>query len=260
MKILFIGDIYMELGQQAFNKYFQMVKSEYKPHFIIVNGENIEKGNGLSKKIYKEYLEQGVNVFTLGNHAFSRNDAREVLDLDYVCRPANYGPGTPGKEWVEYNYNGKKIVVINLLGRIFMHDPIDNPFMKADEILSKIKADYIILDFHAEASSEKYALAHYLDGRVDAVIGTHTHVPTADNMVLPKGTLFLSDVGMTGAQFSVIGGEINQAIRKFVSGMPERVKPESASPLQFNACIMDLDLKTIERINIFEGRNYGKTS
>jgi metallophosphoesterase (TIGR00282 family) len=260
MKVLFIGDVYMELGQKAFDRYFLTVKNQYKPHFIIVNGENIEKGNGLSKKIYKDYLEKGVNVFTLGNHAFSRKDARDVLDLDYVTRPANYGPGTPGKEWVEYNYNGKRIIVINLLGRIFMRDPIDNPFMKMDEILSKVTGDYIIVDFHAEATSEKLALAHYLDGRVDAIIGTHTHVPTADNMVLPKGTIYQSDVGMTGAQFSIIGGDINQGIRKFISGVPERVRPQNESPLQFNACLMDLDSKTIERINIFEGRNYGKTT
>lgn len=248
----------MELGQKAFDKYFMTIKNEYKPHFIIVNGENIEKGNGLSKRIYKSYLEQGVNVFTLGNHAFSRKDAREVLELDYVTRPANYGKGTPGKQWVEYNYNGKKIVVINLLGRIFMHDPIDNPFVIADEILDQVQADYIIVDFHAEATSEKYALAHYLDGRVDAVIGTHTHVPTADSMLLPKGTLFQADVGMTGAMFSIIGGQIKQGIRKFISGMPERVKPEENSSLQFNAVFMDLENKTIERINIYEGRDYGK--
>ncbi|HKL47043.1 MAG TPA: TIGR00282 family metallophosphoesterase [Candidatus Izemoplasmatales bacterium] len=260
MKILFIGDIYMELGQKAFDRYFLSIKNQYKPHFIIVNGENIEKGNGLSKKTYKAYLEQGVNVFTLGNHAFSRKDAREVLALDYVTRPANYGPGTPGKEWVEYNYNGKKIVVINLLGRIFMHDPIDNPFIKIDEILAQVQADYIIVDFHAEATSEKYALAHYLDGRVDAIIGTHTHVPTADSIVFPKGTLYQSDVGMTGAQFGIIGGSIDQGIRKFISGMPERVRPQNDSPLQFNAVMMDLEQKTIERINIFEGRHYGKTT
>ena len=260
MKVLFIGDVYMELGQAAFDRYFMSVKKEHKPHFIIVNGENIEKGNGLSKTIYKSYLEQGVNVFTLGNHAFSRKDAREVLELPYVIRPANYGPGTPGKAYVSYNYNGKKIVVINLLGRIFMHDPIDNPFTKMDQLLEEITADYIIVDFHAEATSEKYAMAHYLDGRVDAIIGTHTHVPTADNMVLPKGTLFQSDVGMTGAQFSIIGGSIDQGIRKFISGMPERVRPQNQSPLQFNAVIMDLDLKTIERIQILEGRHYGKTT
>jgi len=145
--------------------------------------------------------------------------------------------------------------VINLLGRIFMRDPIDNPFTKADEILKKVKADYIIVDFHAEATSEKYALAHYLDGRVDAIIGTHTHVPTADNMVLPKGTLYQSDVGMTGAKNSIIGGEIRQGIRKFISGVPERVKPEENSGLQFNATMLDLDNKTIERINIYE-ENY----
>lgn len=255
MRVLFIGDVYMKLGQKAFDKYFLQVKNDYKPQFIIVNGENIEQGNGLSKKIYKDYLLQGVNVFTLGNHAFSRRDAKEVLDLDYVCRPANYGEGTMGKEWVEYNFNDKKIVVINLLGRIFMRDPIDNPFTKADEILKKVKADYIIVDFHAEATSEKYALAHYLDGRVDAIIGTHTHVPTADNMVLPKGTLYQSDVGMTGAKNSIIGGEIRQGVRKFISGVPERVKPEEKSNLQFNATMLDLDNKTIERINIYE-ENY----
>ncbi|MDD3129404.1 MAG: TIGR00282 family metallophosphoesterase [Candidatus Izemoplasmatales bacterium] len=252
MKVLFIGDIYMELGQKAFDKYFSEVKNEYKPQFIIVNGENIEKGNGLSKKTYKSYLEQGVNVFTLGNHAFSRSDAKEVLELDYVTRPANYGPGAYGKEWVEYKYNSKTIVVINLLGRIFMHDPTDNPFIKADEILSKVKADYIIVDFHAEATSEKYALAYYLDGRVDAVIGTHTHVPTADNIVLPKGTLYISDVGMTGAKYGIIGGSVEQGIRKFISGVPERVKPENNSCLQFNACLLDLENRKITRINIFE--------
>ncbi len=252
MRILFIGDVYNELGQKAFNKYFTQVKNQYKPNFIIVNGENIEKTNGLSEKIYKEYLTQGVNVFTLGNHAFSRKDYKEVLDLPYVTRPANYGKNTPGKEYVEVKYNDKKIAVINLIGRIFMNDPTDNPFLKMDELLEKITADYIIVDFHAEATSEKYAMAYYLDGRVDAVIGTHTHVPTADNIVLPKGTLYLSDVGMTGAKYGIIGGNVEQGIRKFLSGVPERVKPEENSVLQFNAVFLDLVNKKIERINIFE--------
>jgi len=252
LKILFIGDIYNELGQKAFNKYFQGVKNQYKPNFIIVNGENIEKTNGLSEKTYKEYLSQGVNVFTLGNHAFSRKDCIEVLNLPYVVRPANYGKNTPGKEYVEVQYNNKKIAVINLIGRIFMHDPTDNPFVKIDELLEKITADYIIVDFHAEATSEKYALAYYLDGRVDAVVGTHTHVPTADNIVLPKGTLYISDVGMTGAKYGIIGGNVEQGIWKFLTGMPQRVKPENDSVLQFNAVLLDLLNKKIERINIFE--------
>lgn len=242
----------MQRGRDSFDKYFDQVKREYKPQFIIVNGENISDTNGLSEKIYKDYLKRGVNVFTLGNHAFSRRDYPEVLDLPYVVRPANYGRGTLGKEYVEYNYNGKTIAVINLLGRIFMKDPIDSPFTKMDELLAKIKADYIVVDFHAEATSEKIALGHYLDGKVDAVIGTHTHVPTADNLKLPNGTLYLSDVGMTGALFSVIGGEIKQGLRKFISGVPERIKPEIEGPLQFNAVLLDLENKTIERINIRE--------
>jgi calcineurin-like phosphoesterase len=121
-----------------------------------------------------------------------------------------------------------------------------------DLLLEEIEADYIVVDFHAEATSEKYALAHYLDGRVSAIIGTHTHVPTADNIVLPKGTLYISDVGMTGAKYGIIGGDVSQGIRKFLSGIPERVKPQKESLLQFNACFLDLEMKKIERINIFE--------
>lgn len=252
MKVLFIGDVYMEQGRKAFDAYFSSVKQEYKPQFIVVNGENISDTNGLTEIIYKDYLKRGVNVFTLGNHAFSRKDHPEVLDLPYVVRPANYGKGTPGKEYVIYQFNEKKIAVINLLGRVFMRDPIDNPFTKMDELLEEIKADYIIVDFHAEATSEKLALAHYLDGRVDAILGTHTHVTTADEMKLPKGTLYITDVGMTGVKYGIIGGEVHQGIRKFVSGVPERVKPEQYGPLQFNAVFMDLDQKTIKRINIRE--------
>lgn len=252
MKVLFIGDVYNELGQKAFDKYFLQVKNEYKPNFIIVNGENIEKSNGLSLKTYKEYMSMGVNAFTLGNHAFSRTDYLEVLSQPNVVRPANYGKGTFGNEYTIINYNNKKVAVINLIGRIFMHDATDSPFSKADELLEKIDADYIIVDFHAEATSEKYAMAYYLDGRVDAVIGTHTHVPTADNIVLPKGTLYISDVGMTGAKYGIIGGEVSQGIRKFLTGVPERVKPQKESVLQFNAVVLDLVNRKIERINIFE--------
>lgn len=252
MRVLFVGDVYMEQGRKAFDKYFLSVKQQYKPQFIIVNGENISDTNGLTEVIYKDLMVKGVNVVTLGNHAFSRRDASEVLNLPYVCRPANYGKGTAGKEYIEYNFNGKTIAVINLLGRVFMRDQIDNPFTKMDELLQIIKTDYIIVDFHGEATSEKYALANYLDGRVDAIIGTHTHVPTADNIRFPKGTLYISDVGMTGVKYGIIGGEIKQGIRKFITGVPERVNPELNGPLQFNAVFLDLDQKTIERINIFE--------
>jgi len=238
----------MERGREAFDSFFQAVKQEYKPQFIIVNGENVANGNGLTEAIYKDYMARGVNVFTLGNHAFSRKDALEVLDLDYVIRPANYGPGTLGKGYVTYKFNDITITVINLLGRVFMHDVIDSPFTKIDEILATVKSDYYIVDFHAEATSEKYAMANYLDGRVDALIGTHTHVTTADEAVFPKGMLYISDVGMTGVRFSIIGGEIKQGIRKFVTGVSERTYPEKEGPLQFNAVFLDLDQKKIERI------------
>ncbi|MBN2540340.1 MAG: YmdB family metallophosphoesterase [Bacilli bacterium] len=256
MKVLFIGDVYMEQGRKAFDKYFDSVKAEYKPQFIIVNGENIADGNGLSESIYKDYLKRGVNVFTLGNHTFSRKDYPTVLAFPYVARPANYGPGTVGNEYVTYKYNDKTIVVVNLLGRIFMRDPIESPFLKMDALLKEIKADYIIVDIHAEATSEKLTLAHYLDGRVDAVIGTHTHVPTADDMILPKGTLYLSDIGMTGVKYGIIGGEVDQGIRKFITGVPERVRPEISGPLQFNAVFLDLERRMIKRINIREGESW----
>jgi hypothetical protein len=252
MKILFIGDVYMDQGRIAFEKYFNQVKNDYKPNIIIVNGENMASGNGLTEAIYKDLMTKGVHAITLGNHAFSRKDASSVLDYPNVCRPANYGPGTPGKEYVTINYNGQTITIINLLGRVFMRDQIDNPFTKMDELLSKIKSDYIIVDFHAEATSEKYALINYLDGRVNAVLGTHTHVPTADNIIFPKKTMYISDVGMTGVKYGIIGGEIKQGIRKFISGVSERTNPELSGPYQFNAVLLDFDKMKIERINIFE--------
>jgi 2',3'-cyclic-nucleotide 2'-phosphodiesterase len=252
MRILFIGDVYMEPGRLALAKFYNRVKDDYKPQFVILNGENIANGNGVSEAIYKDLMSMGVNVITLGNHAFSRKDAKEVLDLPNIIRPANYGKGTHGKEYITLNYNGKTINVVNLLGRVFMGDQIDNPFIKMDEILGKVNSDYVVVDFHAEATSEKTAMANYLDGRINALIGTHTHVPTADACIMPKGMMYLTDVGMTGVRFGVIGGSSEQAIRKFITGVPERVVPETSGPLQFNAVFMDLANKKIEKITIYE--------
>lgn len=175
-----------------------------------------------------------------------------MLEYPNIIRPANYGKGAKGKEYITLNFNGKTITVINLLGRVFMGDQIDNPFAKMDEILNQIQSDYIVVDFHAEATSEKTAMALYLDGRVDAMVGTHTHVPTADAQILPNGLLYITDVGMTGVRFGVIGGSKEQAIRKFLTGVPERTIPETNGPLQFNAVMLDLANKKIEKITIFE--------
>ena len=252
MRILFIGDVYMEQGRKALKKYFDQVKSTYKPNLILLNAENIANGNGISAEIYKELMSMGVHALTLGNHAYTRKDCNEVLSLPNITRPANYGTGASGNEYITLNYNGEKITIINLLGRVFMRDQIDNPFTKMDELLARIKSDHVIVDFHAEATSEKYAMANYLDGRVDALLGTHTHVPTADACVFPKGLLYITDVGMTGVKYGVIGGEIKQGIRKFLTGVPERVNPETAGLLQFNAVLLDLEQKKIEAIHIFE--------
>jgi len=252
MRILFVGDVYMAPGRKAFAKYFESVKNEYKPQFVIVNGENIADGNGISADIYKDLMSAGVNVVTLGNHAYTRKDAVEVLKLPNIIRPANYGKGSAGRESVTVDFNGKKITVVNLLGRVFMRDQIDNPFVRIDEILAGVRSDYVVVDFHAEATSEKAAMALYLDGRVDALVGTHTHVATADACRLPKGTLYVTDVGMTGVRFGVIGGQAVQGIRKFLTGVPEWVVPELTGPLQFNAVFLDLAQKKIESIRIAE--------
>lgn len=252
MRVLFIGDVYMQKGREAFERYYLQVKQTYKPNLVIVNGENIADGNGITEVIYKDLMTKGVHAITLGNHAFSRREASTVLSFPNVCRPANYGKGTIGNEYVTLNYNGTTITIINLLGRVFMRDQIDSPFTKMDELLETVKSDYYIVDFHAEATSEKYALAHYLDGRVHALVGTHTHVPTADNIIFPKKMMYISDIGMTGAKYSIIGGEVKQGIRKFLTGVPERVLPETNGPLQFNAVLLDFTQNKIERINIFE--------
>ncbi|MDD3126413.1 MAG: TIGR00282 family metallophosphoesterase [Candidatus Izemoplasmatales bacterium] len=252
MRILFIGDVYMEQGRKALVKYFETVKTNTKPNIIILNAENIADGHGITQEIYKQLMGMGINVLTLGNHAYTRRDCASVLELPNIARPANYGIGAKGKEYITLNYNGKTITIINLLGRVFMRDQIDNPFTKMDQLLEMVKSDYYIVDFHAEATSEKYAMANYLDGRVNALLGTHTHVPTADACVFPKGMLYISDVGMTGIKYGIIGGEIQQGIRKFLTGVPERVIPETTGLLQFNAVILDLDQKKIETINIFE--------
>ncbi|MCK5761276.1 MAG: TIGR00282 family metallophosphoesterase [Candidatus Izimaplasma sp.] len=252
MKILFIGDVFGTRGLEALSKYLPKVKQEYKPNLIFLNGENIDRGFGISESIYKELMKQGVSVVTLGNHSFSKREIINFIDDSNIIRPANYGDSIPGKGYITIKYNDKLVTVINLMGRIFMGDPLDNPFKKADEILQKIDSDYVIIDMHAEASSEKIALTHYLDGRVTAVVGTHTHVPTADAMVFPKGTMYITDIGMTGTKYGVIGADKDIILSKFLDGMPRRIKEDMSSTLQFNAVIIDTDIPKIKSINIYE--------
>lgn len=252
MKVLFIGDVFGTRGQVALEKYLPKIKQDYHPDLIIANGENIDKGFGLTLKTYKFLMEQGVRCVTMGNHTFSKRELLDFIDDANIVRPANYHKDVPGKGVQILRFNDSTVAVINIMGRIFMGDPLDNPFQTIDKLLEDIKADYIIVDFHAEATSEKLAFGHYVDGRVDAVVGTHTHVPTADAMVLPKNTLYITDIGMTGAKYGILGGEKESIIHKFVTGMPSRIKEDTSKKLQFNAVLLDVEQHTIEAINIHE--------
>ncbi len=252
MRILFIGDVFGTRGMEALRKYLPKIKQEYRPNLIFLNGENIDRGFGISETIYKELMKLGIRVVTLGNHSFSKREIVNFIDDSNIIRPANYADSIPGKGYITIKYNDKLVTVINLMGRIFMGDPLDNPFKKADEILEQLNSDIIIVDMHAEASSEKIALTHHLDGRVNAVVGTHTHVPTADAMVFPKGTMYITDIGMSGAKYGVIGADKDLIVSKFLDGMPRRIKEDLSKPLQFNAVIMDTDKPEIKAINIYE--------
>lgn len=252
MKVLFIGDVFGTKGLEALYKYLPQIKNDYKPNLIFLNGENIDKGFGISEEIYKELMTLGISVVTMGNHTFSKRELIDFIDDSKIIRPANHHEDIPGKGFITFKYNDKTVTVINLMGRIFMGDPLDNPFKVADEILENLNSDYIFVDFHAEATSEKIAMAHYLDGRVTAVVGTHTHVPTADAMVFPNQTMYISDLGMTGSKYGILGADKDIILDKFVRGMPQRIKEDMSEKLQFNAVIMDTDLVKINAINIYE--------
>ncbi len=252
MRVLFIGDVFGTLGQKALEKYLPKIKQDYKPHLIFLNGENIDKGFGISEKIYKDLMKQGVNLITMGNHTFRNKQLFDFIEDSNIIRPANYDDSVPGSGYKTIKFNGEEVTVINLMGRVFMGDPLDNPFKVVDKILENIKSENIFVDFHAEATSEKIALAHHLDGRVTAVLGTHTHVPTADAMIFPKGTMYITDIGMVGAKYGVLGAQKDSQVNKFITGLRGRVLEEKEGSLQFNAVIMDTMTKKIKSINIYE--------
>ncbi|TAL16071.1 TIGR00282 family metallophosphoesterase [bacterium] len=223
MKILFVGDIVSGAGLRTLKAVLPELKKRLSPDFVVANGENASRGFGITPQNVKAIIASGVDVITGGNHSFDRREIVDLLeDSERVLRPANLSPGVPGKGFCLREAAGVKVGVINLVGRIFMA-PSEHPFVAADKAIESLKsagAQTIIVDFHAEATSEKAALAYYLDGRVSAVLGTHTHVPTADARILPGKTGFISDAGMTGDRESVIGIERNASIRRFLTGMP----------------------------------------
>lgn len=255
MNILFIGDICGRCGRETLFEYLEDVKYEYNIDYTIANGENAAGGLGITVKTYEEMQRAGVDFFTLGNHAFSKaNDAKILLDRkESIVRPANMLPvdlpGT-GMEIVR-GRNGEKIAIINLLGKVYMENASD-PFQWADRLVEEARktTNIIIVDFHAEATSEKEALGFYLDGRVSGVFGTHTHIQTADEKILPSGTAYITDVGMTGAVNSVLGMNIESAVGRFVT--PEESHPfkSAEGKGRFCAVCVKVDEKTGKALEV----------
>jgi len=224
LNILFIGDIVGNPGREAVKGLLGGIVREKKVDFVIANGENSAGGLGITEKTKRALISYGVNVLTSGNHIWKRKEVFDIIEDEDLLRPANYPPLAPGRGYGIYSVGNIKVGVINIQGRVFM-EAIDCPFAAADEVLEKMKnVRIIIVDMHAEATSEKLALGWYLDGKVSAVIGTHTHVQTADAAILSEGTAYVSDAGMTGSQAGIIGVEKEEIIRKFVTGLPFRFK------------------------------------
>ena len=259
MKILLIGDIIGEPGRNILARRLSHLIETYEIDFVIGNGENVAGGFGITPELAEELFEMGLAVITTGNHAW---DKKEILDFfprePRLLRPANYPAGVPGHgSYVIETSSGEHLAVLHLMGRAFM-PTLDCPFQVAKRELVGLKsrAAAVIVDMHAEATSEKMAMGHYLDGEVTAVIGTHTHVQTADEQILPKGTAYLTDIGMTGPLHSVIGVKKELAIEKFLTGMPRRFEV-AAGPTVFCAALVELDARlgkalSIERVRIID--------
>lgn len=251
MKILTIGDIFGRIGRDSVFAVLDRMGDGVD--FVIANAENASHGRGLTKPVYEELKSAGINVFTMGNHVWGCPDIESVMRYnDDVIRPANFEGDIPGcGSTVITAKNGVRVGVINLIGRTYMQGPIASPFLIADSEIEKLKekADVILVDFHAEATSEKMALGYYLDGRVSAVFGTHTHIQTADAKVLPKGTGYITDLGMTGPEHSVLGLDKNTIIKRFINGMPQKFTVATGKG-QFCGAIFEIDENTGKTTNI----------
>ncbi len=257
MNILIIGDIVGEIGVKKAKDTINKISREQKIDFVIANAENSAEGMGITTNIYKDLISNGVNVITMGNHTWGKKDIFSLLDNEDIIRPANYPKGVCGKGYNIYECKHKKIAVINLIGRVDMNVLSENPFLTVEEIINEIedKADIIIVDFHAEATAEKIAMGYFLDGKVTCLYGTHTHVQTADETILEKGSAYITDIGMTGPKKSVIGMDVDVSIKRFVTTLPERYKVSSDKNAICNGCIIKINddnckVLEINRINM----------
>ena len=263
MRVLVIGDVVGKPGRRALQALLPGLRDELALDVVVANGENVAGGRGLTNRTAQELFDCGVDIISSGNHIWDQKEVIELLDSEEpIVRPANYPPGSPGRGWVTH----RGLTVLNLQGRTFMQ-AIDCPFRGADAALASLdRSTPVLVDMHAEATSEKVAMGWYLDGRVSAVVGTHTHVPTADQPLLPKGTAFITDAGMTGARDSVIGFEVAAVHRLFLTQLPTRLPVEESSrDVKMNAVLIDIDetsgrsrsIERIDRETLLDGRDGG---
>jgi len=245
MRFLLCGDLVGRVGREIVIKEMPRLRAELELDFVVANGENAAHGFGITPKICEDFYAAGVDAITLGNHAWDQREALVFIErAPRLIRPLNYPAGTPGRGTaLVKTKNGGEALVVNAMGRVFM-DALDDPFAALDRELAacplKRGADAILIDMHAETTSEKQAMAHFLDGRVSIVVGTHTHAPTADQRVLPGGTAFVSDVGMTGARDSILGVEVEDALGRFVTQMPARFRTAEDN-VWVNAVVIDAE-------------------
>ncbi len=260
MRILFSGDVAWNTGRKALATALPVIKREHGPFdFILVNCENAAHGKGMTDRIFDEFISLGVDAMTSGNHIWDKPAFLPLLDSETrVFRPANYPASCPGRGHGIIERKGKRLGILNIEGQVFL-PPIDSPFLCADRIIEELRAEGgdrlpIFVDFHAEATSEKQAMGYYLDGRVSAVVGTHTHVQTADERIFPKGTAYISDAGMTGGHMGILGVKYESVMPKFIDSLPCKFEA-SEDGAAFNGVIIDVDDDTglavgIERVQV----------
>jgi metallophosphoesterase (TIGR00282 family) len=242
VKLLFVGDVVGGIGRRTLASLLPEIRDAHQPDFVVVNGENSAGGVGITQKTARELLELGADAITLGNHAFRHREVYELLDREpRIVRPANYPKGSPGRGHTVVERDGTRLGVVNLSGIVFLQ-AVRSPFAEADAVLAELRdaTDAILVDMHAEATSEKVALGWHLDGRVTACVGTHTHVPTSDARVLPGGTAYITDVGMTGPRGGVIGVKREQALERFLSMTNVRFETSDEDPW-LNAVLVEAD-------------------
>ena len=248
MKILYLGDIVGESSLRAVSEAIKQIKAEYGINLVFVNAENVSGGKGLYERHYKELKKMGIAAISMGNHTFSKSEIIDYMDNSTIVRPANLNT-THGKEILYIKYNNETIALVNLLGRVYSNTPLDCPFKTMDRLLEDIEADYIIVDFHGDATSEKKAFFYNFAGKVDAIVGSHTHTQTSDTMVL-KNTCFITDMGMCGGYNSILGDDPDMVIERFRTGVLTPLKVSKDSTVLVQGVVIDLGAKrNITRIS-----------